>query len=84
MNVGTGNIAPADIARKPIAIIRPLRGAMPINVRELWAYRELHYSFTWRDINVSYKQTLKGFAGASLQPLSILTWGGLLQPMLEW
>jgi hypothetical protein len=62
MNVGAGNTMQGDIAGRSATIIRFLRGAMPIKVRELWAYRELTYSFTWRDIKVSYKQILLGLA----------------------
>ena len=45
---------------------------MPINLRELWAYRELLYFFVWRDVKVRYKQTLLGFAWAILQPLLMM------------
>lgn len=45
---------------------------MPINLRELWAYRDLLYFFTWRDIKVRYKQTLFGFAWAIIQPLFMM------------
>ena len=83
MNVGASNTTQADIARKPVTIIRPPKGWMPINLRELWAYRELLYFFTWRDIKVRYKQTLLGFAGPIMQPPFIWTGGGLLRPMLK-
>jgi lipopolysaccharide transport system permease protein len=43
-----------------------------VNLRELWAYRELLYFFTWRDIKVRYKQTLFGFAWAVVQPLLMM------------
>jgi hypothetical protein len=64
MNIGASNTTQAEIARKAVTIIRPLRGWVPINLRELWAYRELLYFFTWRDIKVRYKQMLLGFARA--------------------
>jgi len=53
----------------PVTVIRPPKGWIPVNLRELWAYRELLYFFTWRDIKVRYKQTLFGFAWAVIQPL---------------
>jgi len=56
----------------PVTAIRPPKGWIPINLRELWAYRELLYFFTWRDIKVRYKQTLLGFAWAILQPLLMM------------
>lgn len=40
--------------------------------RELWAYRELFYFFTWRDIKIKYKQTFLGFLWAVLQPLLMM------------
>ena len=53
----------------PLTVIRPPKGWLPIDLRELWAYRELLYFFVWRDIKIRYKQTLLGFAWAILQPL---------------
>ena len=53
-------------------VIRPSRGWMPINLRDLWAYRELLYFLTWREIKVRYKQTLLGFAWAIIQPLFMM------------
>lgn len=38
-------------------------------MRDLWAYRELLYFLTWRDVKVRYKQTLLGVAWAVLQPV---------------
>jgi lipopolysaccharide transport system permease protein len=52
----------------PITIIRPSRGWISLNLRDLWEYRELLYFLTWRDIKVRYKQTVIGAAWAILQP----------------
>src|SRR5689334_19262656 len=49
--------------------IEPSSGLRPIQVRELWAYRELLYFLVWRDIKVRYKQTVLGAAWAILQPV---------------
>jgi lipopolysaccharide transport system permease protein len=49
--------------------IEPPRGWLPLNLRELWAYRELAFFLAWRDIKVRYKQTVLGAAWAILQPL---------------
>ena len=43
-----------------------------IDWKELWAYRELFYFFTWRDIKIKYKQTVLGFLWAILQPLLMM------------
>jgi homopolymeric O-antigen transport system permease protein len=43
-----------------------------LDLRELWAFRELIYFLTWRDIKVRYKQTSIGIAWAVLQPLAMV------------
>ena len=48
--------------------IQPSRGWTSFGLRELWAYRELLYFLTWRDIKVRYKQTALGAAWAVIQP----------------
>jgi lipopolysaccharide transport system permease protein len=53
----------------PTLTIRPSRGWVRLNLRELWEYRELLYFLTWRDITVRYKQTALGAAWAIIQPL---------------
>ncbi|UYN88692.1 MAG: ABC transporter permease [Anaerolineales bacterium] len=50
-------------------LIRPQRGMVGLDFRELWNFRELIVFLTWRDILVRYKQTLLGGAWAILQPL---------------
>jgi len=53
----------------PVTIIRPLKGWIPIDLKELCAYRELIYTFASRDIKVRYKQTALGAVWAIIQPL---------------
>ena len=55
-----------------VTVIQPRSGWAPIDFRELWAYRELLYFFTWRDIKVRYRQTVLGGAWAILQPLATM------------
>jgi lipopolysaccharide transport system permease protein len=43
-----------------------------LNLRELWAYRELAYFFIWRDLKVRYKQTLFGALWAVIQPFMLM------------
>jgi lipopolysaccharide transport system permease protein len=50
-------------------VIQPSRGLLRLNLMELWAYRELLYFFTWRDVKVRYKQTVLGVLWAILQPV---------------
>jgi lipopolysaccharide transport system permease protein len=53
-------------------LIRPISGWVPMNLRDLWEYRELLYLLTWRDIRVRYKQTALGVAWVVLQPLFLM------------
>jgi lipopolysaccharide transport system permease protein len=50
-------------------IIAPRPGWRALNVREMWAYRELLFFLIWRDVKVRYKQTILGAAWAVLQPM---------------
>jgi lipopolysaccharide transport system permease protein len=52
----------------PVTRIRPSRGWISLNLRDLWAYRELLYFLAWRDVKVRYKRTVLGAAWAILQP----------------
>ncbi len=54
---------------KPVTIIKARSGWQAVNVRQLWAYRELLYFLVWRDIKVRYKQTVLGAAWAIIQPV---------------
>ena len=63
---------PADDPRSPTMIIRPPRTWIPVDLRELWNYRELLASFTVRDIKIRYKQTVLGFLWAIIQPLFMM------------
>jgi lipopolysaccharide transport system permease protein len=64
-------LAVSSLARSgevPVVFIRPSRGWISLNLRDLWEYRELLYFLTWRDIKVRYKQTILGAAWAIIQP----------------
>jgi homopolymeric O-antigen transport system permease protein len=56
----------------PTVVIKPSRGWVPIQLRDLWAYRELLYFLAWRDVKVRYKQTVFGAAWAVGQPLLMM------------
>lgn len=58
--------------KPPVIVIRPMKGWVPVDLRELWDYRELLYSFITRDIKVRYKQTALGAAWAVIQPLFMM------------
>jgi lipopolysaccharide transport system permease protein len=51
-----------------LTVIEPIRGWRALDLRELWAYRELLLVLATRDIKVRYKQTVLGAAWAILQP----------------
>ena len=60
-------LAPA-MADTQLVVIEAKRGWVPLNLRELWAYRELLVFLCWRDIKVRYQQTILGIAWAIIQP----------------
>jgi lipopolysaccharide transport system permease protein len=45
------------------------QGWVALQLKELWAYRELLYFLIWRDVKVRYKQTALGIAWAIIQPV---------------
>ena len=49
--------------------IEPTRGWVSLQLKELWAYRELLYFLIWRDVKVRYKQTALGVGWAIIQPV---------------
>ncbi|MBK8031301.1 MAG: ABC transporter permease [Chloroflexi bacterium] len=54
-----------------IDIVPPAKWRLP-DLRELYEFRELLYTLTWRDIRVMYKQTIIGAPWAILQPLLLM------------
>jgi lipopolysaccharide transport system permease protein len=52
-----------------IVEIAPTKGWRSIDLRELWAYRELLWILAWRDVKVRYRQTFLGIAWVVAQPL---------------
>ena len=59
----------ADLPEEPLVVIEPNRAWSALDLRDLWAFRELLYFLIWRDVKVRYKQTELGVAWAILQPL---------------
>ena len=55
-----------------ITRIRPSKGWRSLQLRELWAYRELLWFLVWRDVKVRYKQTALGAGWAILQPVATM------------
>jgi lipopolysaccharide transport system permease protein len=51
-----------------VTVIRPSSGWSALNLREIWAHRELLYFLIWSDLKLRYKQTSLGAVWAVLQP----------------
>jgi lipopolysaccharide transport system permease protein len=61
-----------ELDGSPICMVRRTTGWRFLDLRELWAHRELLYFLTSRDIKVRYKQTAIGVAWVVLQPLVMM------------
>ena len=57
---------------EPLVVIQPSRKWNLLSFKDIWAYRELLFFLTWRDVKVRYKQTVLGAAWAILQPLFMM------------
>ena len=53
-------------------LIEPTKGWRMLDWRELWAYRELLWVLTARDVKVRYKQTVLGAAWAIIRPFTTM------------
>lgn len=58
-----------DTSASSTLVIRPSKGFLSLNLKEVWRYRELLYFLVWRDVKVRYKQTALGAAWAIIQPV---------------
>ena len=50
-------------------VLRPTRGWVAIDFRELFRFKDLLFAFAGRDVKLRYRQTLLGVAWVVLQPL---------------
>jgi lipopolysaccharide transport system permease protein len=57
---------------EPLVVIQPGNRWSLLSFKDIWAYRELLFFLTWRDVKVRYKQTALGAAWAILQPLFMM------------
>ena len=57
---------------EPLVVIQPSKRWSTLSLNDIWAYRELLFFLTWRDVKVRYKQTALGAAWAILQPLFMM------------
>lgn len=58
--------------KKPVIVNESQDTLASLDLREIWARRELLYFLTWRDVKVRYKQTAMGAAWAIIQPLFMM------------
>jgi lipopolysaccharide transport system permease protein len=78
MSSNLSNVAASPIPASAVArprrklLLRPAVGWQPVNVAELWQYRELLWILALRDIKVRYKQTLLGAGWALIQPFFLM------------
>lgn len=56
---------------REMIVIKPKK-RFDLNIRELWAFRELFFALAVRDIKVRYKQTIIGILWAVLQPFLLM------------
>jgi len=59
----------AHLNHTAITYLRPAKDWIPLDLGQLWAYRELVYFLVWRDVKVRYKQAALGVGWAILQPV---------------
>lgn len=63
------SLSSGNLPDEPLVVIQPNKAWSAVELRDLWAFRELLYFLTWRDVKVRYKQTGLGIAWAILQPV---------------
>ena len=61
-----------SLPAEPLVVIQPSKRWSLLSLKDIWAYRELLFFLTWRDVKVRYKQTALGAAWAILQPLFMM------------
>jgi lipopolysaccharide transport system permease protein len=61
--------ASVETEQSPYHVITPPRGWLPLNLRELWQYRDMVYRMVMRDIKSRYKQSALGPFWIIVMPL---------------
>jgi lipopolysaccharide transport system permease protein len=57
-----------SLPSEPLVVIQQSKPWVPVNLRDLWTYRELLYFLAWRDVKVRYKHTAFGILWVVMQP----------------
>ena len=68
----TEELQPSSWPNKPLVVIEPGGSWAALDLRDLWAHRELLYFLIWRELKVRYKQTLLGATWVIVQPLFMM------------
>ena len=68
----TEEVSALHLPQEPLIVIQPGGRWSALNLKNIWAYRELLFFLTWRDVKVRYKQTALGAAWAILQPVFMM------------
>lgn len=58
-----------EAARRPYLTIKPAKGWVAVDLKELWQFRDLLFALAGRDLKLRYKQTALGVVWVVLQPL---------------
>src|SRR5215475_15016757 len=66
---GLEELPSLHVPDQPLFVVEPRKRRELVNLKDLWAYRELLYFLIWRDVKIRYKQTLLGAIWAIIQPL---------------
>jgi lipopolysaccharide transport system permease protein len=59
----------SELTQPPLCVIEPPQRWIPLNLGEIWRYRDLLFLLVWRDISANYRQSLIGFGWAILRPV---------------
>lgn len=65
----SSHLASPHLPEEPLVVIAPSKSWAAVELRGLWAFRELLYFLVWRDLKVRYKQTILGVVWVVMQPL---------------
>ena len=66
---GLNDSPSVQVPDEPLFVVEPRKSRQLVNLKDLWAYRELLYFLVWRDVKIRYKQTFLGALWAIIQPL---------------
>lgn len=65
----SGKLQETYFGHRHKTVIEPSKGWLSLNLKEVWAYRELLGILVWRDISVRYKQSVVGIGWVIIQPV---------------